>query len=134
MTETEKRELFVTEMLSRGAKKAEVRPPLFRLLWTLGFRVPPPLYATGGQQFLIHGLICGAFWGAFMWLLVWRDSPGAAVGGGFLFGLLFSLIVHFQIERRRKKLGLEGDWKSYIPNQTANAEQGSDGKPDAAAS
>ena len=126
MTESEKRELFATEMLSRGAKKSGLRPPLFRLLWTLGSRVPPPLYATGGQQFLVHGLMAGAFWGTFMWILVWRDSPGVAVGGGFLFGLLFSLMMHFQIERRRKKLGIEGDWGGYQPNQTTNAEQVTD--------
>ena len=123
MTDSEKRELFAKEMLSRGAKRSELRPPLFRLLWALGARVPPPLFASGMQQFLVHGIMGGFFWGTFMWILVWRDSPGAAVGGGFLFGLLFSFMMHFQIEKRRKKLGLEGDWKSYIPSETNNAEQ-----------
>ena len=57
----------------------------------------------------------GLFWGFFMWLIVWRDSPGSAVAGGFLFGLLMSVVMHFQIESRRKKWGIQGDWKDYDP-------------------
>jgi len=129
MTEKEKREAFFAEMQAIGVKKNEQKPPLYRLLWKLGVNIAPPLYASGTQLVLVDVFLAGGFWAFWMWLIVWKESPGVSLAGGLLFGLLFGLMMRVQIESKRKKYGITGDWSEFTPTENRKAEQVGTGQP-----
>lgn len=43
--------------------KSNCVPPLLRLLWKMGFKIPPLPFAPAWLVFLIFGLWFGTFWG-----------------------------------------------------------------------
>ena len=122
MTEKEKREAFFEDMVASGAKKNEQKPLVYRLLWSLGINIPPPLFITGGQEIIMHMCLGGGFYGVLMWLFIWREAPEYAFAGGFLFGLFFAFLIHFKIEAQRREFGITGSWSDYTPERKFEAD------------
>ena len=82
MTHQEKVDHLIAELGKEGMSPYTVAPPLFRLLWALGLRVPPPLFLGFFTVALVAGFFFGLFWGAFMWLIQWRwwKAPSRPTG------------------------------------------------------
>ncbi|MEN4953262.1 DUF6404 family protein [Stenotrophomonas sp. TWI819] len=99
-------------------------PPLHRLLWRMGLRVPPPLLASFSTNLLLmgglFGLLWSVLWQALMWLLFELGpfplaiTVGSAVMAGLLFGLLMALLMQYQ--RRRYRLPA---WKTLLQGRAA---------------
>ena len=84
-----------------GLRRADYAPPLHRLLWRLGFNIPPPHFASFFTNFVAMGSYFGVSMGIFMWVYFWVRygiSPllvlPLAVAAGLLFGA--SMAVHFR--------------------------------------
>jgi hypothetical protein len=99
-------------------------PPMHRLLWRMGLRVPPPLLASFSANLFVmgglFGLLWGVLWRALMGLvldlgpLTLSITVGSAVAAGLLFGLLMALLMQHQ--RRRYPLP---DWKTLLRGPAA---------------
>ena len=85
-----------------GVKKSRYAPPMYRLFWKCGLKVPPPQLAG----FAINTLLMGAFftfgWGLSMWLLLWgrqgmhlQAMAIASAGAGLLFGVSMATYMTF---------------------------------------
>jgi len=91
----------------KGLPRGTSAPLLYRLLWKLGFRVPPPLMMGLVPNALLMGGFFGPVWGLLMWLMLWRRSQMpvgmvllAAVLTGVLFGLSMGLYGRWNARRR----------------------------------
>lgn len=91
----------------KGVSRGTSAPLLYRLLWKLGFRVPPPLMTGLVPNALLMGGLFGPIWGLVMWLMVWRRSQMpvgmvllAMVLAGVLFGLSMGLYGRWNARRR----------------------------------
>lgn len=69
-------------------------PPIYRLAWTLGFHIRPPLYQSFAALALGMGTWFGVTWGLVMWILPWRDEGRSVISmlvlslfAGVFFGL-----------------------------------------------
>lgn len=99
-------------------------PPLHRLLWRMGLRVPPPLLASFSANLLLmgglFGLLWSVLWQALMWLLFELGpfplaiTVGSAVMAGLLFGVMMALLMRYQ--RRRYQLPA---WKTLLQGPAA---------------
>ncbi|MEK0266565.1 DUF6404 family protein [Stenotrophomonas rhizophila] len=99
-------------------------PPLHRLLWRMGLRVPPPLLASFSTNLLLmgglFGLLWSVLWQALMWLLFELGpfplaiTVGSAVMAGLLFGVMMALLMRYQ--RRRYQLPA---WKTLLQGPAA---------------
>src|SRR5437899_11879060 len=78
MTHQEKVDHLIAELGEEGMSPYTVAPPLFRLLWALGLRVPPPLFLGFFTIALFAGFFFGLYWGAFMWLISSRCGKAPA--------------------------------------------------------
>ena len=109
MTFEQRRDAALRLMDEAGVGPWTSRPRLWRLLWRLGVEIPPPLFMSAWGGALFSGLSFAVFWGAAMWLLIWRAqgfSPMAAIGSALFAGLLFGAMNSVLSLRKRRKLGL----------------------------
>ena len=86
----------------KGLPRGTSAPLLYRLLWKLGFRVPPPLMMGLVPNALLMGGFFGPVWGLLMWLMLWRRSQmpvGMVLQAMVLAGVLFGL-----------SMGMYGRW------------------------
>jgi hypothetical protein len=102
---------------SKGVRRSTAAPPLYRLFWRMGLKVPPPLMAGFWAIALLMGGFFGLFWGVVMWLLMWgrNGMPLAfaallALVAGVLFGLLMAAVLRSQA--RNKQIPA---WKDFVP-------------------
>jgi hypothetical protein len=87
LTPKEKR-LAALEQLSRtGIMKGNYAPPLFRLLWKLGFEVPPPHFRSWAANFGTLALWMALALSLLRWL--WPSL----LGGPSLLGLLETVLI-----------------------------------------
>jgi predicted Zn finger-like uncharacterized protein len=115
LTHKEKVAYMIKDLKRRGVGPSTSAPPVFRLLWALGVKVPPPLFLGFLPTLLIVGSVAGVLWGGMMWVLQWRgmDMPmWLAVAGAAAFGLLFGSTMGFYVRWKAKKLGLP-PWSRY---------------------
>ncbi|MEQ9453843.1 MAG: DUF6404 family protein [Phycisphaeraceae bacterium] len=108
MTHSEKVACFEGLLRERGFWIANAIPPATRLLWRLGFKVPPPYFLSFWVLFFWSGGFFGVFWSFWMWLIMWRGVmpvPMMVVIGG-LMGVAFGLIMAINSRRQARRLGL----------------------------
>ena len=97
----EKKARAIQLMDDRKMWKSNYAPPLLRLLWKAGVKVPPLPFAPFGLVFLICAGWFAPVWGLWMWFTTWNAQGmsvhyaflTALISGG-LFGLSMALI-HF---------------------------------------
>jgi len=92
-----------------GVHRRHSAPPLHRLLWRMGFNVPPPILASVASNALLMGSWFTVGWGVLMWLLVWRNThmpAGGAVFSALLAGVLFGLLMAVVMRVMRLRRGL----------------------------
>lgn len=97
MTHAEKLQRMYRHMAALGVSPNTAAPPAWRLLWRLGFDVPPPLFLGFWPLAISMGTVFGVLWGVSMWLLMWARQGvpvslalAVAVGAGVMFGLLMA--------------------------------------------
>jgi hypothetical protein len=97
---------YIEQLQKQGVKANTSAPPLFRLMWSLGVGVRPPLNQSFLMNTLFMGLYFGIFWGLFMWLFQWRkwhlsafSAVMFAAGAGLLFGV--TMATYYRWKSRR---------------------------------
>ena len=114
MSHQEKIERLIADLSEQGVSPQTTAPPMFRLLWSLGLKIPPPFYMRFSSLALLAGVPFGVLWGLFMWLLFWRSRVGLEhmVLFSLLAGVFFGLAMagYYCWKFRRLKLP---PWDSY---------------------
>ncbi len=97
MTFEQKKARAIALMDSKKMWRSNYAPPLLRILWRLGIRLPPLPFMPFWQVTVLMGGLWGISWGCAMWFIYWRPSGMVAgeaiiisITGGFLFGLLMA--------------------------------------------
>jgi len=116
MTHNEKLDLMFRDLAQRGVGRWTFAPPVYRLLWKLGFEVPPPLFSSFNHLLIVQGTTFGTLWGFSTWLLLFTFFPVfpawifllLAIPAGVLFGLCMAAIYRWQA--RSLKLP---NWSEY---------------------
>ncbi|WP_282277886.1 DUF6404 family protein [Stenotrophomonas sp. PS02297] len=93
----------------KGLPRGTSAPLLYRLLWKLGFRVPPPPMAGFASTALLTGAFFGPVWGLAMWLMMWRRSQmpvGMVLLAMVLAGVLFGLAMGLHGRRNARRRGI----------------------------
>ncbi|EFM8819673.1 hypothetical protein A4V55_004431 [Escherichia coli] len=92
MTFEQKKARAIALMDSKKIWRSNYAPPLLRILWRLGIRLPPLPFMPFWQVTLLMGSLWGISWGCAMWFIYWRPSGMVAgeaiiisITGGFLF-------------------------------------------------
>jgi hypothetical protein len=87
------------EVLSKtGIWRSNYEPPIVRLLWRFGLKVPPPHFAPFLSTALLAGVFFGACWGGVMWLILWSHSGTSPLLGAkisCLAGAAFGIAMAF---------------------------------------
>lgn len=94
-----------THRIARGA----AAPLLWRLVWKLGWQLPPPLFLGFGTHVLIYGGFFGSIWGLVMYVVAWKAQGMSllmAAGFAALAGLLFGLVMATVMRRHKRRLSL----------------------------
>jgi len=110
MTHREKVKYFIAEMKNRGVPTFTAAPPLWRLIWLLGFKAPPPYYESFVTLAVISGIFLGVCFMGFTLLIGWL--PAAAIGLSALAGCLFGVRWASSFRRRMDKISMP-DWSDY---------------------
>ena len=122
MTKESKRAAALRLLAQTGMWRSNYEPPLLRLLWRLGFNLPPPHLAKFWSNALFTGVNFATAWGALMWFLRWSHEGVAlgslavsAVCAGVFFGL--AMASYYLYGRRKYKLPL---WQDLEPCSAAD--------------
>lgn len=103
-------------LASAGISRGESAPPLYRALWRLGVRVPPPHFCAFATTLVLTGSAFGASVGAIMWFVRWshREMSFGMVGTVLFAGSLFGLLIagHYRRDARRRGIPL---WRDFRP-------------------
>jgi Family of unknown function (DUF6404) len=122
MQHGEKVRVMIAELTKRGFSQYTVAPPVFRLLWAIGYDVPPPMFNSFWRNFGwmsgIFGISFGLIFGGVFILPKWLATPDKfsileALAFTTLFsGLLFGLSMATYFHAQAKKLKLPS-WDEY---------------------
>lgn len=96
MSFEDRKQRALTLMDSKKMWRSSYAPPLLRLLWKMGFRIPPLPFVPFWQNFLLMSLSFGPLWGIFMWLSIWQSegsSAAEAIARTCLAGGLFGIVM-----------------------------------------
>jgi hypothetical protein len=115
MTHAEKLDRMYSELGQKGLWKSNFAPPLYRLLWRMGIRVPPPHFSSFMFLFVFSGLYAVFFAlppVVVMWWLLVPKPIGVLVISTILSGFVAGLCVAawYRYQARRYRLPL---WKGY---------------------
>src|SRR5439155_21462050 len=102
-------------LATTGIWRSNYAPPLHRLLWKLGAKIPPPHFLSFTANFVSAGVWFGVVWGLLMWFTVWLHqgmSPYAAFDAALLAGVLFGLCMAAYYRYGARKYGIPL-WKDF---------------------
>jgi len=107
----------LTLLEATGIWRNSYAPPLWRFLWRVGVRVPPPHFVGSTANFLFTGSFFGIAWGLFMWFTFWSrlgTSPAFGVGLAIFTGSLFGLCMagYYSYGARKHRIPL---WRDFRP-------------------
>jgi hypothetical protein len=114
MIREEKIAAMINDLSLKGLSPYTSAPPLYRLLWRLGFDIPPPPFASFASNALMMGITFAVVWGLLMWFVLWRGefSTIAAIVTSVVAGVCFGLAMAAYYRWRVSKLGLPR-WEDY---------------------
>ena len=106
---------------STGMLRGHYAPPLYRLLWKLGIKAPPPHFQSFTTNFVRSGVSFGIVWGLLMWLTVWsRQGKSAyiAFASALSLGVVVGLgaAAHRRYDARKYRIPL---WRDFHPADNA---------------
>ena len=106
----------LTLLEAKGVRKSTCAPPLFRLLWKLGVKVPPPHMAGFAFNSLLMGGFFGVFWSLLMWLMLWNRQGMPLTGvamKALLAGALFGLTMAWYLRYGARKHAIPR-WRDFV--------------------
>ena len=115
MTHKEKLKKMYKELPQKGIRKFKFAPPIYRLLWKMNIKIPPPHFSSFIFLFLFNFLYFLIFMGIFggLWLF-WRQENLSInyLLPLFVISILFGLSTggHYKYSARKHNLPL---WKDY---------------------
>jgi hypothetical protein len=114
MTFDEKLRYLINDLGQKGIGPYTVAPPLYRLLWGLGIKAPPPHFGGLWVPALGMGTTFGGLWGVFMWFTFWRGEMAVttALAISVLAGIFFGALMASYYLRQRRKFRLPR-WEDY---------------------
>jgi hypothetical protein len=116
MTDDRKIETYKELMAAKGIAMSTAAPPLWKLMWSLGINLPPPLYMGFIPLFLFAGSFFGIVFGAGVWVVRYMDSRPMSlheVGGvAIITGIAFGFAIAWFTRRLARKHGL-GAWSAF---------------------
>jgi hypothetical protein len=116
MTDDRKIETYKELMAAKGIATSTAAPPLWKLMWSLGINVPPPLYMSFIPLFLFAGSFFGIVFSTGVWVVRYMDSRPMSLheagGVALITGIAFGLAIAFFTRRLARKHGL-GAWAAF---------------------
>ncbi len=103
------------ELHEKGIKKSTFAPIGYRMMWSLGIKITPPLFTSFISNFLFTGIQFGFFWGILMYFFQWRNLERSFLSmfvTSLAAGILFGLFISFYYRYLRKKYNLP-EWDDY---------------------
>ncbi|HEV3146727.1 MAG TPA: DUF6404 family protein [Gemmataceae bacterium] len=125
LTHRQKVERLIADLRKQGVNPSIVAPQLFRFMWALGLKVPPPLFLGFFTITLLMGAFFGILWGAAMWLIqwwAWNATPDTAILPAAAAGLLFGLAMAAYYRWKANRLKLPR-WENYTEAELGRLEQ-----------
>ena len=118
MTFEEKVALAASELPAKGVHKSWIDPPLTRVLWRLGFKVPPPAFMRHNQLLALllgyfvptMGIGCPVILMQFSYIQ-YIPRPVTLLSG-VVTGVLITAVLMLHWRRNVMRLGLPR-WESY---------------------
>ena len=116
MTHARKIAAYKELMATRGISAATAAPPLWKLCWTLGLRIPPPLFMNPLLLFLLTGTSFGILFGFGAWVLGNRGArsmPLSKAGWvALITGAAFGIAIAWYCRRLARQQQL-GSWSAF---------------------
>jgi hypothetical protein len=120
MTHSRKIEEYKRQMAEKGIGSATACPPLWLFMWSIGVRIPPPLY----MGFLSLTIFSGTFFGVLFGVIAWymgnkghrTMSLNEACYVALATGAFFGLSVAWFSRRLARKHRL-GSWAAFGKSQ-----------------
>jgi hypothetical protein len=106
-------------LASTGMWRSNYAPPLHRLIWKLGAKIPPPHF----QSFTANFFWAGVWFGVLAWFTFWSQSHqgtspyavfAVALFAGVFFGL--SAAARYRYGARKHRIPL---WRDFHPGDDA---------------
>lgn len=98
---------LVDQLHAQGVSRYAAAPPLWRLAWLLGWRMPLPAAMPFGKLLAVNAVFFAVAWGVLMWLMTWRaegHSPFRMVSTSLVAGVTFGAITAASYRRQRPQL------------------------------
>lgn len=109
-----KKERAIAIMESKKMWSSNYAPTLLRVLWKIGFKIPPLPFAPFWQVVLLMGMFFGTTWGFIMWFFTWKGAgmqPSTALVSSTVAGISFGISIA-TYHLWRKKVNKLPDWNS----------------------
>jgi hypothetical protein len=93
----------------KGIANSMCAPGLFRVLWALGAKVPPPHFMRFPALALLHGVWFATVWGLCMWFFAsWRRGAGIGefAGPALALGVFYGVFMAAYYRRGKSKYHL----------------------------
>ncbi len=115
MTHKEKLKKMYQELPQKGLGKLTIAPPIYRLLWKMNIKIPPPHFSSFIFLFIFLFIFYTIFLGIFGGLsLIWRQENLSIdyLLSLFVPGILFGLFMggYYKYSAKKHKIPL---WKNY---------------------
>jgi hypothetical protein len=110
MTNDEKIEYYLRDMRQRGVGKFRAAPPIYRLLWRLGIKVRPPVFASFWSLAVPYAIFYGILFFIVWWLNVGHSITGLVLSGVAAAFMAASIAVGNR--RQARKLAFPR-WEDY---------------------
>lgn len=102
ITFEQKLALAMSELEQTGMKPRHCKPPLHRMLWSMGVDIRPPHYASFFSNFVFIASMFSLLMGILFWLMIWSSQsvksanviPLVMLGGTLVGGLLAGYYRH----------------------------------------
>jgi hypothetical protein len=95
MSHSEKLEYFGRDCVRRGLAPGAYKPPVFRVLWAVGIKLPPPIFLGFLTNMTLATIYYTLGCSVLLWFIYWRYHPTSfliaaiwSIGMGSVFGLL----------------------------------------------
>jgi hypothetical protein len=115
MTHREKVDYLISDLTQRGIKRRTIAPPHWRMVWKLGWLIPPPHF----MGFFALTLLCGSLPCLLLELFMWFMGRSYGLNGRLILllsggasGVLCGLIGAASFRLQAAKLGLP-PWERY---------------------
>ena len=120
----------LNELESTGIARKRFQPPLHRILWRLGFEVPPPHYCTFIYNLVFCTFWFSVLWGSLMAIVFWSRNPmpmSAAVLAASMIGLPFGIgmALYYRHGATRHQLS---HWSDLRPDHQDHEHEKQDGQ------